>query len=46
MIFLEAIEKLKPYPAVATIIYADLTEINDRLAAKTSSVALEKTSLV
>lgn len=39
-------EKLKPYLAVATIISADLAEVNDRAASKTISVALAKASLV
>lgn len=38
-------EKLKPYPAVATIMSADLAELNDKVAAKTIRVVLAKASL-
>jgi hypothetical protein len=39
-------KKLWPYPAVATITSADLTDVNDKVAAKTMIVALAKASLV
>lgn len=35
---LQKVKKLRPYPAVATITSADLAEVNDRVAAKTTRV--------
>lgn len=43
---LQKMKKLKPYPAVATITSADLTEVNDKVVAKSIRVALIEANLV